>query len=83
MPRYLVTFHYREPTYEAHVGRGAKLYRGTFAVEAPTPDDAVARAREAFDGWGRASSVSWVREVVRVVCVRDDGDGSPSVGVRW
>ena len=66
MQRYLVTIHYREPTYEQHVGRGPKVYRGSFAVEASHVDAAVARAREAFRAWSQASSVSWVREEVAV-----------------
>jgi len=79
MQRYLVTIHYREPTYEQHTGRGPRPYRGTFAVDAPHEDAAVARAREAFRRWSEASGVSWVREEVGVECALDEGDATPSV----
>ncbi len=61
-----VTIHYREPTYELFSGRRGDPYRWTFEVDAATPEGAESEARREFDELARASSVGWVRRIVRV-----------------
>jgi hypothetical protein len=70
---YLVRIRYREPTYAAYSGV-ERVYTAFFRVSAARADVAIARARDAFRRIERASSVSWIRQIVAV-------EAEPSAGV--
>ena len=65
--QYRVVIEYREPTYATYAGSAPKTYRGTFVVEAYSPEGAETLARQEFREVERLSSVGWSRDIVRVV----------------
>lgn len=64
MTAFSVTVFYREPTFEARIGRVGPPFAWTFTVHAYDAESAVALAREEFEEMARASSVGWTRVVV-------------------
>lgn len=64
--RYAVTVFYREPTFEQRVGRQGEPYQFTFELLAGSEQAAILAATERFWDMARLSSVSWVREILRV-----------------
>lgn len=67
--RFLVTIHYREPTYQRHrqvVRRHP--YRGRFEVLATDAERAKQIALREFQNTAVQSSSGWIRQVVRVEC---------------
>lgn len=69
--RYLVTIHYKEPTYQkrAPSNRARRYpYTACYEVTTSTADRARALALNEFRETARNSSVGWIREVDRVEC---------------
>ena len=69
--RFLVTIHYREPTYERRVQeRAARLhpFRASFEIRAGDMDQAREAALAEFRAVALESGSGWVRKVVRVDC---------------
>jgi hypothetical protein len=62
-----VTIHYREPSYEASVGRAPTTYRWTYLVQARGESEAERIAVERFRMTAEQSSVGWVRVVTGIV----------------
>ena len=65
--RYSVAIHYREPTYALRHGRPDHPYRYTLEVVAIDPDHAREKALREFHRRAALSSVSWVRQIERVM----------------
>jgi hypothetical protein len=67
-PRFFsVTIFYREPNYARGRGIPDREYRGTFNVTATSEDEAVRLATTQFREAAQRSSVSWTREITRIV----------------
>lgn len=79
-PTWQVRIRYREPGYELRRGV-ARLYSGTFVVEAASADDAERAGMGQFRAMETESGVGWYREVVRVEVTRLEGC-KPSKGER-
>ncbi len=62
--RLRVTVFYREPTFEARLGRRGPPYRWEYEIEAVDAPTAIAIACREFDEVARASGVGWAREIV-------------------
>lgn len=65
---FLVTIHYREPTYEKKMGRGPKSYKWTFSIKAQDEETAKSKAVAEFKQTTALSWVGWGREVIEVEC---------------
>lgn len=61
-----VRIQYREPTFEARIGRVGPPYEWTYEVSAPDSESAIGAALRRFTTVAEASQVRWVREVVGV-----------------
>lgn len=70
--RYLVTIHYREPTYQRHTWGDNVVplhpYRARYEVVSRGSERAVEIALQEFRHTAALSSAGWVRQVVRVDC---------------
>lgn len=69
---YEIVISYKEPTFAEHAGQEARIFRGTFRIEAADEDDARVRAVAEFRRIQASSSVGWQREIVDVTCRRAD-----------
>ena len=66
MTRYVVTIYFREPTFEARIGRKERPYRVSYDVTAASVERAEQSAIAQFEQTALDSWVSWVRQIVRV-----------------
>ena len=72
MNRYLVTVHYREPTYERHTHDNVSRlhpYKATYEVFASSEERAMKLAVGSFKFTAMNSSCGWVRLIEQVECV--------------
>ena len=61
-----VTIRYREPGFEARLGRVGDAYRWTYRIEAIDREAATRDALQQFEETARQSQVSWRRDIVSI-----------------
>ena len=62
-----VRIHYREPSFEARLGRQGAPFVWTYEVQAGDATTAIGAALRTFEEAAASSRVRWVRKVVDVV----------------